>query len=62
MRQDAFTIIRFLIAQIWRFFSEWYFPGTNVTPAGFLLMIAFLAIVIRFVKRITFTHHTEGDE
>lgn len=62
MTRDAFNVLGTLIAQIWRLFNSWYLPGTNVTPAGFFLLIAFLALIIRFIKRITFTHHTEGSE
>ena len=62
MTRNAFDVLAFLLRQIWRFFNSWYIPGTNVTPAGFMLLVLFLALVIRFIKRITFTHHTEGGE
>lgn len=55
MTQDAYALLSTLMRQLWRLFSEWYLPGTNVTPAGFLLLVAFLAIIIRFLKRITWT-------
>ena len=66
MTQDAYLIFSTLIRQIWRLFSEWYIPGTNVTPAGFMLLVAFLAVVLRFLKRITWTvfdeQGTKGNE
>lgn len=59
MTQDAFTILSVLMSTLWKFFNSWYLPGTNVTPAGFMLLVAFLAVTIRFLKRITWTTFEE---
>lgn len=52
MLENTLTIITFIFTRIWKLFSGWYIPGTNVTPANLFLLIIFAAIVIRFVKRI----------
>lgn len=63
MTQDAYLIFWNLVQQVWRFFSEWYIPGTNVTPAGFMFVVAFTAIILRFLKRVTWTSiHEKGSK
>lgn len=50
MTADALSIVKFIFSVGWQFFSSWYIPGTNVTPAamGFFLLAA--AAVIKIVK------------
>lgn len=52
MTTAAYQITREMLIQLWRFFSEWYIPGTNVTPAGMFLLVIIVSISIRFIKRI----------
>lgn len=50
MTADAISILQFVFSTGWTFFSSWYIPGTNVTPAamGFFLLAAF--VVIKIIK------------
>lgn len=51
MTADAIAILGALFDIIWRLFTSWHIPGTNVTPAalGFFLISA--GIGLRFVLR-----------
>lgn len=52
MAADAILVVRFVFTFIWQFFTSWYIPGTNVTPAGmafFLLLAAFVLRTVRFM-------------
>lgn len=42
MSADAIAIVKFLFETIWKLFTSWYIPGTNVTPAAmaFFLMVS----------------------
>lgn len=62
MTQNAWTVIQVLIRNIWSLFNSWYIPGTNVTPAGFALLILFIALIIKFIKRVTFTDHSDSED
>lgn len=62
MTNNFYQILVFLMKQMWSFFNSWYLPGTNVTPAGFILAMAFLVLVIRFIRRLTFTNDTHSSD
>lgn len=47
MSADAIAIVKFLFETIWKLFTSWYIPGTNVTPAA----MAFFLLVSSFVLR-----------
>lgn len=61
MTEDAFTILRYLFTSVWSLFTSFYIPGTNVTPAGFMFLALFVALVLRFLKRI-FNLHKSTEE
>lgn len=52
MRVDVFVFLQSFFALIWRFFSGWYIPGTNVTPAAFMLFLLFFALVLRLIRSL----------
>lgn len=52
MTNNAFQFLVLFLGQIFRLFTSWYIPGTNVTPAGVLFFIAFAGLSIRFVKAL----------
>lgn len=52
MTQNAFQVMRFILAWGWRFFTGYYIPGTNVTPGAMLLFVAFSALIIDFTRRM----------
>lgn len=62
MITSAVQIVRFIFTQVWRLFNSWYVPGTNVTPAGFLFLVLFLTLVLKFGKRLFGLRHKEDDD
>lgn len=57
MTADALLVVRFLFTQVWRFFTSWYFPGTNVTPAGMAFFVLASTLILKIVK----VYLLEGD-
>lgn len=53
MTQNALTVLQFLAAWGWRFFTGYYIPGTNVTPGAILFFVLFVHVVINFIRRVT---------
>lgn len=53
MTLTAWQIVAFSLSEIWRLFNSWYIPGTAMTPAGLLLLMAFATIVVRFWNKFT---------
>lgn len=49
MNTEAFAAAGQLMAQIWRLFTGWHLPFTQVTPA----MLIFLGLTFRLVIRLT---------
>lgn len=56
MTSDALLVVLTIFNTIWKLFTSWYIPGTNVTPAG----IAFFVLVSSLALRI-FKHYFGGD-
>lgn len=50
MTSDALLVINFLFSSIWQFFTSWYIPGTNVTPASFFFFLLSVFAIIRIFK------------
>lgn len=53
MTSDAVRFYLGFIPQIWKFFTSWYIPGTNVTPAALCFFVFAVGLVIRTFKRLT---------
>lgn len=51
MTSDAILVVDCLFKSIWKFFTTWYIPGTNVTPAVMFLFLGSAGIGLRFVCR-----------
>lgn len=49
MTNDALLVLQSLFQTIWRLFSSWNFPGTNVTPAEMFLFLISAGIGLRYV-------------
>lgn len=50
MTSDAILVIRTLFGSIWRLFTSWYIPGTNVTPASWHFLALTLVLVISILR------------
>lgn len=53
MTSDAILVLGSLFGVIWRLFTSWYFPGTNVTPAVAFMFLLAAALGLRFIRRLT---------
>jgi hypothetical protein len=53
MTSDAIKFYLGYIPLIWKFFTSWYIPGTNVTPAAMCFFVLAIGLVIRTFKRLT---------
>lgn len=61
MTEDAWLVVRFIFATIWKYFTMWYIPGTHTTPAALFLFLGVTGIVLRFVMRVTITYSHKED-
>lgn len=52
MTDDAILVVQAIFSNVWRLFNSWYIPGTNVTPAVALFGLAFVSVVMRFLKSV----------
>lgn len=52
MTRDAILVLQTLFGTIWRLFTSWHIPGTNVTPAAAFLFFIAVGIGLKFVGRI----------
>lgn len=52
MTSDAKAILSCLFDVVWRLFTSWDIPGTEITPAEFLFFLAFAGLSLRFLFRI----------
>lgn len=52
MLPDAITFFQGFFAQIWRLFTSFYIPGTNLTPAALAVGIFMISLFIRIVKKL----------
>ena len=49
MSNDGMLVLEMLFQIVWRLFTSWHIPGTNVTPAGAGLFFLSAGIGLRFV-------------
>ena len=49
MTNDALSVLVCLFQSVWKLFSSWYIPGTNLTPAVLFFGIAFCFFVLLLV-------------
>lgn len=52
MSSDSLLILSTLFSQFWRFFTQWYLPGTNVTPAGMFFLFLIVPLTFKLVSRL----------
>lgn len=60
MTADALLVVRFLFTTIWSFFTSWYIPGTNVTPAAMAFFLLASAVILKIVKVYLFGGDSDG--
>lgn len=52
MTQDAILVLQTLFNAIWRLFTSFHIPGTNVTPAAAFLFFIVAGIGLKFLSRM----------
>lgn len=52
MTQNGFTFLSGFLAQVFRLFTSWYIPGTNVTPAGLMFFLLCIPFAFKFIRRL----------
>ena len=53
MTSDGFVFTQTFFTQFWRFYTCFYIPGTNLTPAALSIGIIVLVFGIKFIRRIS---------
>lgn len=61
MTADALLVVQTLFSTIWRLFTSWNIPGTNTTPAAFILFLSFAVLGLRFLKSLVLLGSSSGD-
>lgn len=62
MTNDAILVLECLFESVWLLFTSWYIPGTDVTPAGAFMFLAFAGLALRFLYRLVgLTPAVDGD-
>lgn len=62
MTADALAVLQAIFSLIWRFFTSWYIPGTQTTPAAFFLFLGVAGLTIRFVRNVLSPDTSEVDD
>lgn len=62
MTADAILVVRVLFTSIWRLFTSWTIPGTNVTPATWAFFALNIVLVLRIAKRFFGSGDMGGDK
>ena len=52
MTSDGLLVLECLFETIWRLFTSWHIPGTETTPAAFIMFLAVCGLALRFLYRI----------
>lgn len=52
MTNSAFQFLSAFLTQIFRLFTSWHLPGTNVTPAGAIFAVLAMSLSVRFIKNL----------
>lgn len=60
MSNDALLVLQTLFQTIWRLFTSWSFPGTDVTPAEMFLFLISAGIGLRYVLMFLHSPNASG--
>lgn len=52
MTNDALLVLQAIFGTVWRLFTSWHIPGTNVTPAVAFTFLIVAGIGLRFISRL----------
>ena len=52
MTDDALSVVSLLFSSVFRLFTSWYIPGTNVTPAVAFFGILFIVIMFKIAGHV----------
>lgn len=51
MTGDTLLLVQGIFEQIWRLFTSWTVPGTNVTPASWAFFLLAAVLGVRVIQR-----------
>lgn len=51
MSGNALLIVQFVFTAIWRLFTSWHIPGTNVSPAAMAFLVLASSFILRWIKK-----------
>lgn len=54
MTSDVLSFFEGFIAVLFRLFTSWHIPGTNVTPAMWFVFLLSVVVLFRFLKKLGF--------
>lgn len=52
MTRDAVLVLQCLFSTLWKLFTRWHIPGTNVSPAVAMFGILFTVMMFRFISGV----------
>lgn len=53
MTNEALQFVSGFLSNVWQFFTGWYLPGTNITPASLAIFLIIVGITIRFARTLS---------
>lgn len=62
MTSDAILVLQTLFTTIWRLFTSWHIPGTNVTPGAWAFFALNVVLVLRIGKRLFGSGYVSDDK
>lgn len=54
MKSDVLSFLNGVISVLFRLFTSWFIPGTNVTPGMWFLFLLSVVVLFRFLKKLGF--------
>lgn len=62
MNSDFLMCLRALLSGVWKIFTSWNIPGTNVSPAALGVTLLAMWVVIKFVLRFNRLPFGDGEK
>lgn len=51
MTADGQAFIQWFFSSIWRFFTDWKIPGTDMTPASWFMFLIVAGLVLTLITK-----------
>lgn len=60
MTSDGILILEWYFENLFKFFTEWKIPGTNVTPATWFIFLIIAGVLLTFISKFLGTSWFSG--